>query len=79
MSGGPQTALQTSNSSTNFYNNQWVTLSVSLPSNYTAATPPGESEPGWWKIEYTVGATGTQDITTWEVNIRGNPVHLVVQ
>src|SRR5205085_9690821 len=50
VSGGPQTSLQTSNSSTNFYNNQWVTLSVSLPSNYTAATPPGESEPGWWKI-----------------------------
>src|SRR5205823_13757362 len=77
VSGGPQTSLQTSNSSTNFYNNQWVTLSVSLPSNYTAATPPGESEPGWWKIEYTVGTTGS-DVTTWEVNIRGNPVHLVV-
>jgi hypothetical protein len=76
-SGGPQTSLQTSSSSTNFYNNQWVTIQVALPADYRAPTPPGETQPGWWKIEYTVGTTG-QDITTWEVNIRGNPVHLVV-
>jgi len=76
-SGGPQTSLPTSNATTNFYNNQWVTLSVSLPTTYTAPTPPGETQPGWWKIEYTVGTSG-QDVTTWEVNIRGNPVHLVV-
>ncbi|TMD60327.1 MAG: hypothetical protein E6I87_06905 [Chloroflexi bacterium] len=79
VSGGPQTSLQTSNSTTTFYNNQWVTFTVQLPATYDAPTPSGETEPGWWKIEYTVGATGTQDITTWEVNIRGNPVHLVVQ
>jgi len=76
-SGGPQTSLQTSNSSANFYNNQWVTLSVPLPADYRAPTPPGETQPGWWKIEYTAGTTG-QDVTTWEVNVRGNPVHLVV-
>ena len=76
-SGGPQTSLQTSNSTTTFYNNQWVTIQVPLPADYGAPTPPGETQPGWWKIEYTVGTSG-QDITTWEVNIRGNPVHLVV-
>ena len=76
-SGGPQTSLPTSNTTTNFYNNQWVTLTIPLSPSYDAPTPPGESEPGWWKIEYTVGTTG-QDITTWEVSIRGNPVHLVV-
>ena len=78
-SGGPQTSLQTSNTATptGFYNNQWVTLQVALPADYSAPTPPGETQPGWWKIEYTVGSTG-QDVTTWEVNIRGNPVHLVV-
>jgi hypothetical protein len=76
-SGGPQTSLPTSNAVTNFYNNQWVTISVALPSSYRAATPPGETQPGWWKIEYTVGTSG-QDVTTWEVTIRGNPVHLVV-
>ncbi len=78
-SGGPQTSLQTSNAATptGFYNNQWVTIQVALPADYSAPTPPGETQPGWWKIEYTVGTSG-QDVTTWEVNIRGNPVHLVV-
>ncbi len=76
-SGGPQTSLQTSNGLTNFYNNQWVTISIALPPSYNAPTPPGETQPGWWKIEYTVGTSG-QDVTTWEVSIRGNPVHLVV-
>src|SRR5438552_6442610 len=76
-SGGPQTSLLTSSSTTGFYNNQWVTIQVVLPADYSAPTPPGETQPGWWKIEYTVGTSG-QDVTTWEVNIRGNPVHLVV-
>jgi hypothetical protein len=78
-SGGPQTSLPTSNSLTNFYNNEWVTISVALPANYGTGglTPPGETQPGWWKVEYTVGTSG-QDVTTWEVTIRGNPVHLVV-
>jgi hypothetical protein len=76
-SGGPQTSLPTSDSTTNFYNNQWVTISIPLPASYSAPTPPGETQPGWWKIEYTVG-TGGQDVTTWEVSVRGNPVHLVV-
>jgi hypothetical protein len=75
-SGGPTTTLTTSSSSCNFYNNQWVTISVPIPATYTAPTPPGEPGPGWWKIEYGTSGTG-QDITTWEVNIRGNPVHLI--
>ncbi|HEV8536086.1 MAG TPA: pilus assembly protein TadG-related protein [Candidatus Limnocylindria bacterium] len=74
--GGPTTQLRTSDSSCNYYNNQWVTISVAIPATYTAPTPPGEPGPGWWKIEYNTGAS-QQDITTWEVNIRGNPVHLI--
>ncbi|TMC72676.1 MAG: hypothetical protein E6J15_10735 [Chloroflexi bacterium] len=76
-SGGPTTSLRTSDSSgCRYYNNQWVTISVPIPATYTAPTPPGEPGPGWWKIEYNTLGTG-QDITTWEVNIRGNPVHLI--
>ncbi|TMF79008.1 MAG: hypothetical protein E6I18_07690 [Chloroflexi bacterium] len=75
-SGGPTTSLVTSTGSCNYYNNQWVTISVPIASNYTAPTPPGEPGPGWWKIEYGTLGTG-QDITTWQVNIRGNPVHLI--
>jgi len=76
-SGGPTTSLRTSDASgCRYYNNQWVTISVPIPATYTAPTPPGEPGPGWWKIEYITAGTG-QDITTWEVNIRGNPVHLI--
>ena len=38
--------------------------------------PAGETQSGWWKIEYQVA--GGNDTTTWEVNVLGNPVHLVV-
>jgi putative Flp pilus-assembly TadE/G-like protein len=76
-SGGPTTQLRTSDAAAcRYYNNQWVTISVPIPANYAAPTPPGEPGPGWWKIEYNTLGTG-QDITTWEVNIRGNPVHLI--
>jgi Flp pilus assembly protein TadG len=76
-SGGPTTTLRTSDAEgCRYYNNEWVTISVPIPATYTAPTPPGEPGPGWWKIEYGTLGTG-QDITTWEVNIRGNPVHLI--
>jgi hypothetical protein len=81
-SGGPTTSLTTANASTSFYNNQWLTILVNIPTTYGSTgpgsiTPPTETEPGWWKIQYATTGTG-QDVTTWEVNIRGNPVHLVI-
>jgi Putative Flp pilus-assembly TadE/G-like len=78
-SGGPTTTLVTSTASCNYYNNNWVTISVPIPATYTAPVSPGDppgSGGGWFKIEYGTLGTG-QDITTWEVNIRGNPVHLI--
>src|SRR5438477_590559 len=78
-SGGPTQTLVTSTSTCNYYNNQWVTISVRIPVTYTAPVSPGDppgAGRGGWKIEYGTLGTG-QDITTWEVNIRGNPVHLI--
>jgi hypothetical protein len=79
-SGGPTQTLVTSLASgCNLYNNQWVTITVAIPQTYTADVAPGDppgSGGGWWKIEYDTLGTG-QDITTWQVNIRGNPVHLI--
>jgi hypothetical protein len=75
-SGGPQSSLLTSDSSGNLYDNAWVTVSIVIPTTYDAPVAPGDPSGGWWKIEYTVGAPGN-DTTTWSVNIRGNPVHLV--
>jgi Flp pilus assembly protein TadG len=60
------------------FDNTVITISIPLLSTYGSVStrPPGETEDGWWKIEYTVGAAN--DTTTWEVSIRGNPVHLIV-
>ena len=78
-SGTNVTSLTTVSSGTSRYNNSWVTLTIPLPKTYTAPLPPGEPAGtlgGWWKIAYSYNATAT-DSTTWEVSIRGNPVHLV--
>jgi hypothetical protein len=79
QSGSNVTSLTTASSGTSQYQNAWVTITIALPTNYGSGglTPPGETEAGWWKIEYTITSAGN-DTTTWETNIRGNPVHLVV-
>jgi hypothetical protein len=79
-SGTNVTSLTTVSSGTVRYNNSWVTITIPLPSTYTAPLPPGEpagTVGGWWKIRYTFNST-TTDTTTWQVSIRGNPVHLVL-
>lgn len=79
-SGTNVTSIQTAINGANQFNNSWITISIPLPNTYgqglDTLRPPGETEAGWWKIEYTITAAGN-DTTTWEVNIRGNPVHLV--
>jgi hypothetical protein len=74
------TSVTTNTGGSSVFNGCWVTIQIPLPSTYTAPTPPGEPGPGWWKIRYTMGS-GTSnafDLTTWEVRILGNPVHLKV-
>ena len=79
-SGTNVASLRTTINGSSQYNNSWVTLTVPLPKTYTAPLPPGEPAGtlgGWWKIRYTFDNT-TTDTTTWQVSIRGNPVHLVL-
>jgi hypothetical protein len=79
-SGTNVSSLKTTIGGTGQYNNSWVTLTIPLPKTYTAPLPPGEPAGtlgGWWKIRYTFDST-TTDTTTWQVSIRGNPVHLVL-
>jgi hypothetical protein len=78
-SGGPTTTIVASGPDCGvaYYEDYWLTIRVPIPMSYTAPTPPGEPGPGWWKIQYaTLGSSA--DITTWSINIEGNPVHLVV-
>jgi len=54
------------------YNDEWVSIMIPLLTSYGT---PSLQNSGWWKIKYTVN--GGNDTTTWEVSIRGNPVHLI--
>jgi hypothetical protein len=78
---GTGTSITANTGTSQKFNGCWVTIEVPIPATYTAPTPPGETEPGWWKIKYTIGGTSSDtsfDVTTWQVAIRGNPVHLVL-
>ncbi len=74
----PPAGCPNATSGGSFFQNSWIKILIPLPTTYGSGglTPPSESQAGWWKIEYTVG--GGSDLTTWEVNVLGNPVHLVV-
>ncbi|MGH2512855.1 MAG: pilus assembly protein TadG-related protein [Candidatus Limnocylindrales bacterium] len=73
-----RTSVQTAKSGSSSFNDTWLKIQVALPPTYgsVSLTPSGETQPGWWKIEYQVA--GGNDTTTWMVNVLGNPVHLVV-
>jgi hypothetical protein len=78
---GSGTSINTHASGSQRFNGCWVTIEIAIPLSYTAPTPPGETEPGWWKIAYTMSGAASDtslDVTTWQVAIRGNPVHLVL-
>ncbi len=79
-SGTNVTSIQTATSGTNHYNNSWISITVPISNTYGQGAdtlrPPTETQAGWWKVEYTITASGN-DTTTWEVSLRGNPVHLV--
>jgi Flp pilus assembly protein TadG len=78
---GTVTAVTTNTGGTSLYNGCWLTIEIALPSNYSAPNDPVSGQPGWWKIRYTMGNGGngfSTDMTTWKVDIRGNPVHLVI-
>jgi hypothetical protein len=74
----PPAACANLTSGGNFYQDSLITVAIPLPVTYGSVglTPSGEPGAGWWKIEYWVG--GGNDTTTWQVDIRGNPVHLLV-
>jgi Flp pilus assembly protein TadG len=76
-SGNNVTSLQVASGGSSLFDNQTLTILISLPGSYAAPTPPTEPGPGWWKVEYTVTGAGN-DTATWAVTIRGNPVHLIV-
>jgi Flp pilus assembly protein TadG len=77
-SGTNVTQIQTATNSGALFNNRILTIEIPLPADYGTGglDPNGLGEDGWWLVEYDVRAAN--DTTTWEVEIRGNPVHLKV-
>lgn len=69
---------------TSFYNGCWLDIEIPLPNTYSAPHPSSDtvtSEGGWWKIRYNMSGSTSKfstDLTTWQVELRGSPVHLVV-
>lgn len=58
--------------SASYFNNRFVEIDVSLPTDFTAAYGSAR----WWKVRYVTGSA-PEDRTTWSVQIRGDPVRLV--
>jgi Flp pilus assembly protein TadG len=86
-SGTNVTSVTTNTGGSNRFNGCWVTIEIPLPVDYSAPRPASETNPvvdgGWWKIRYDMGGSQSDDpafdLTTWEVQLRGNPVHLVLK
>ena len=84
-SGSNVTSVTTNTGGSSLYNGCWLTIEIALPVNYSAPLPSNDSvatEGGWWKIRYNMsGSTSSNstDMTTWQVNLRGSPVHLVLE
>ena len=83
-SGTNVTSVVTNTGGSHQFNGCRLTIDVVLPATYDAPHPATDiitSEGGWWKIRYTMGGStsaNSTDLTTWEVSIKGSPVHLVV-
>ena len=77
--------MTTNTGGTSLYNGCWLTITIPLPANYSAPHPSNDhvtTEGGWWKIRYNMsGSTSSNstDLTTWQVSLRGSPVHLVLE
>jgi hypothetical protein len=83
LSGTNVTSVITNTGGSSRFNGCWLTITIPLPSDYSAPLPATDSiaeEGGWWKMRYIMGSGSgnATDLTTWKVSIRGNPVHLVV-
>ena len=78
-SSGNTNAVTTANGNQlGVFNGCWLTITVKIPTTYTAPDPAGVGA-GWWKIRYNMAGNGTSnDVTTWKVTLIGNPVHLVL-
>ena len=90
LTGTNVTSVTTNTGGSSRFNGCWLHITAKLSATYSAPVPdasqwpsdlPASARgPGWFRIRYTMasGSGNAFDLTTWQVGIRGNPVHLVV-
>ena len=69
--GSSVTSVTTASGGNSNFQGHWLVVTIKIPSTYTAPNN------GWWKIKYVISGGAAHDRTTWRVEIRDNPVHLV--
>jgi Flp pilus assembly protein TadG len=89
-STGTTSVTVTDSSGHQSWQDSWIHIFIKLPGGptppaygcstdplLTCLKPPGETQQGWWKVQYTTTGGTANDTTTWMVSLLGNPVHLV--
>jgi hypothetical protein len=82
-SGTGVMSVTTNTGGSSLFNGCWITITINLPNDYDAPHPSSDTsttDKGWWKIRYNMGSGSgnSTDLTTWQVGLRGSPVHLVI-
>jgi hypothetical protein len=72
-SGNSVSNITVAGASGSSFNNTWIEVTIALPADYGTAHTLWLG--GWWQVQYNVSAGS--DLTTWMVNVNGNPVRLV--
>ena len=73
-STGTVNSVTTSSGGVSKFNGCWLTIDIGIPTTYASPI----TNPWWWTITYHMTGSGNStDETTWQVSIRGNPVHLL--
>lgn len=76
--------MTTNTGRSSLYHGCWLTITIVLPNGYDAPHPSTDTvtdEGGWWKMRYDMSGLATEfstDLTTWQVSVKGSPVHLVL-
>jgi hypothetical protein len=84
-SASGRTSVRVANNGPHGFEDTWLHILIKLPSNYgcsidpalTCLKPAGETQQGWWRIQYSTTSGPNNDTTTWMVSLVGNPVHLL--
>ena len=69
---GLQTTSCSGSSCSTPFNDMMLTILIPLNSSYGTSL----WNSGWWQVEYNVSSGN--DTTTWQVQVRGKPVHLTM-